>query len=51
VRGVEFAKKLLEQYSVHIYDSLKGVVTPFCVKKDPTKNENEELEFFVSSLY
>ena len=30
VRGIALSKKMLTEYSMHIYDSLKGVVTPFC---------------------
>lgn len=30
VRGIESSKLLVKEYSIHIFDSLKGVVTPFC---------------------
>ena len=30
VRGIETSKLLVKEYSIHIFDSLKGVVTPFC---------------------
>lgn len=41
VRGIEVSKKLLEEYSMHIYDSLKGVITPFCKKKNLLKSIQE----------
>ncbi len=48
VRGIETAKKLLEQFSFHIYDSVKGVVTPFDKKTNPCKCVNEDKYDFIS---
>jgi glutaminase len=50
VRGVEFAKQFLKNYSVHIYDCLKGVFDPFDDKLDIWLNADEEESIFVSNL-
>jgi glutaminase len=45
VKGIEFAKLLLKEYTLHRYDGLKGVITPFSNKKNILMKEGE---YFVS---
>jgi len=46
VRGIESSKLLVKEYSIHIFDSLKGVVTPFCQKKNLLKPISEQVNHF-----
>lgn len=50
VRGVDFAQKLLKKFAFHIYDSLKGIRTPFDEKKNPCLMASEEKDDFITKL-
>lgn len=43
VRGIVAAKRLLEEYALHRYDCLKGVVTPFSHKKPVLLSAREQV--------
>ena len=50
VRGVEVSKLLLREFTMHRYDFLKGVVTPFSNKHNLTKSCSERQQFFADLL-
>lgn len=41
VRGIDFAKALVQKYNFHQYDNLRGVLSGSERKKDPTLRRNE----------
>lgn len=50
VRGIEFCKLLLKEYTLHRYDNLKGVCTPFSYKKNLLLRNNENRINFTIKL-
>jgi len=50
VRGIEVSKLLLKEYTMHRYDQLKGVVTPFSYKNSLLQSINEQEHSFMIDL-
>ena len=49
-RGIEFCKLLLKEYTLHRYDNLKGVCTPFSNKKNLLMRRKESRINFTIKL-
>ena len=50
VRGIEASKLLLNEYTMHRYDNLKGVVTPFSQKMSLLQSIAEQRNEFTKNL-
>jgi glutaminase len=50
VRGIEVSKLLLKEYTMHRYDNLKGVVTPFSMKMSLLQSMSEQRNEFTKDL-
>ena len=50
VKGIEASKLLLNEYTMHRYDNLKGVVTPFSQKTSLLQAISEQRNEFTKSL-
>ena len=50
VRGIEASKLLLREYTMHRYDNLKGVVTPFSQKMSLLQSMAEQRNEFTKDL-
>mmetsp|Transcript_14159 Transcript_14159/g.15830 ORF Transcript_14159/g.15830 Transcript_14159/m.15830 type:complete len:80 (+) Transcript_14159:421-660(+) len=50
VRGIEASKLLLKEYTMHRYDNLKGVVTPFSLKMSLLQSMSEQRNEFTKDL-
>ncbi len=50
VRGIEASKLLLKEYTMHRYDNLKGVVTPFSRKMSLLQSMAEQKNEFTKDL-
>ncbi|CAI2365068.1 unnamed protein product [Moneuplotes crassus] len=50
VRGIEASKLLLKEYTMHRYDNLKGVVTPFSHKMSLLQSMAEQKNEFTKDL-